>query len=262
MPAEGEMRAPHCELPVITADILERLRQRRPRVHCITNAVAQTYTANVLLAAGAVPSMTTAPREVKAFVARADALLVNLGTFDSERQKAAKLAIAGARKSGTPWVLDPVFIDRSKPRAAFARSLLAARPHALRLNRAEFEALAGKAFDQTNVVSFARRHRTVVGLTGEIDRVADGERLATIANGDALMARVTAMGCAGSALVAACLAVEPDAFVATAAALIAMGVAGELAAARARGPGSFAIEMVDALYNLDRNALTARAKVS
>jgi hydroxyethylthiazole kinase len=102
----------------------------------------------------------------------------------------------------------------------------------------------------------------VVGLTGEIDRVADGERLATIANGDALMARVTAMGCAGSALVASCLAVEPDAFVATAAALIAMGVAGELAAARARGPGSFAIEMVDALYNLDRNALTARAKVS
>jgi hydroxyethylthiazole kinase len=262
MPAEGEMRAPHCELPVITADILERLRQRRPRVHCITNAVAQTYTANVLLAAGAVPSMTTAPREVKAFVARADALLVNLGTFDSERQKAAKLAIAGARKAGTPWVLDPVFIDRSKPRAAFARSLLAARPHALRLNRAEFEALAGKAFDQTNVVSFARRHRTVVGLTGEVDRVADGERLATIANGDALMARVTAMGCAGSALVASCLAVEPDAFVATAAALVAMGVAGELAAARARGPGSFAIEMVDALYNLDRNALTARAKVS
>ena len=52
------------ELPAIAADILERLRQRRPRVHCITNAVAQNFTANMLLAAGAVPSMTIAQKEV------------------------------------------------------------------------------------------------------------------------------------------------------------------------------------------------------
>ena len=54
-----------------------------PRVHCITNAVAQNFTANMLLAAGAVPSMTIAPKEVGRFAARADALLVNLGTFDA-----------------------------------------------------------------------------------------------------------------------------------------------------------------------------------
>src|SRR4051794_41683090 len=84
MPAEGaEMRA---ELPHIAADILTRLRARGPRVHCITNAVAQTFTANTLLAAGAVPSMTLAADEIGAFVARADALLVNLGTFDAERR--------------------------------------------------------------------------------------------------------------------------------------------------------------------------------
>jgi hydroxyethylthiazole kinase len=205
--------------------------------------------------------MTTAPKEVRAFVARADALLVNLGTFDSERQKAALLAIAEARKAHVPWVLDPVFIDRSKPRTAFARSLVAKRPHALRLNRAEFEALAGDTFDPQALAGFARKRRTVMGLTGEIDLVHDGEKQAAIANGHPLMARVTAMGCAGSALVAACLAVEPDPFVATAAALIAMGVAGEMAAERARGPGSFAIEIVDALYNLDRKTLTAKAKV-
>jgi hydroxyethylthiazole kinase len=76
------------------------------------------------------------------------------------------------------------------------------------------------------------------------------------------MARVTAMGCAGSALVGACLAVEPDAFQATAAALILIGVAGELAAARARGPGSFAVEILDAVHGLDRETLIARARVS
>ena len=49
------MRSPRSELPEITADIVERLRQRRPRVHCITNPVAQTFSANVLLAGGAIP---------------------------------------------------------------------------------------------------------------------------------------------------------------------------------------------------------------
>ena len=59
---------------------------------------------------------------------------------------------------------------------------------------------------------FAKARRTVVGLTGEHDFVRDAERLATIANGHPLMARVTAMGCAASALVGAALAVEPDAW--------------------------------------------------
>jgi hydroxyethylthiazole kinase len=262
MPAEGEMRAPQSDLPAITADILERLRERRPRVHCITNAVAQAFTANMLLAVGAVPSMTIAQKEVKAFAARADALLINLGTFDPERQKASLVAIGTANKVGIPWVLDPVFIDRSPPRAAFAKALVAKKPRALRLNRAEFGALSGGKTDDAALARFAKARRTVVGLTGEHDRIHDASRFVTVANGHPLMARVTAMGCAASALVGAALAVEPDAWKATAAALILIGVAGEIAAARALGPGSFAVEILDAMYALDRDTLIARAKVS
>jgi hydroxyethylthiazole kinase len=266
MPAEGEMRAPHSELPAISADILDRLRQRRPRVHCITNAVAQTLTANMLLAAGAVPSMTIARKEVRAFVARADALLINLGTFDPERQSASLDAVTQAVRADIPWVLDPVFIDRSPSRAAFAKALVAKRPRALRLNAAEFAALAGgknrKGTDDATLAHYAKARRTVVGLTGERDRVCDGTRLAVIANGHPLMTRVTALGCAASALVAACHAVEPDAWRATAAGLILIGVAGEIAGERARGPGSFAVEILDAVYGLRPDALLARAKVS
>jgi hydroxyethylthiazole kinase len=255
------MRAPHRELPAISADVLQRLRERRPRVHCITNAVAQNFTANVLLAAGAVPSMTIATGEVKAFVARADALLVNLGTFDVERRKASRLAIAAANKGGIPWVLDPVFIDRSRPRATFAQALMAKAPRAVRLNAAEFRALAGGEPDDRALARCAARWRTVVGLTGEQDFVRDASRLATIGNGHPLMARVTAMGCAGSALLAGCLAIEPDAWHATVAALLIAGVAGEIAAARARGPGSFAGEFLDALYGLEAETLIATARV-
>src|SRR5437588_10014945 len=119
MPAEGaEMRA---ELPHIAADILMRLRARSPRVHCITNSVAQAFTANTLLAAGAVPSMTLSAEEIGAFVARADALLVNLGTLDNERRDATAAALEVVGERRTPWVLDPVFIDRSEPRAAYAK---------------------------------------------------------------------------------------------------------------------------------------------
>ena len=63
MNSVDEMHAP-VELADIAADMLARLRTRAPRVHCITNSVAQQFTANVLLAAGAVPSMTISPEEI------------------------------------------------------------------------------------------------------------------------------------------------------------------------------------------------------
>jgi len=246
----------------MASDILARLRARAPRVHCITNAVAQNFTANVLLAAGCIPSMTLSAEEIGPFVAGAQGLLVNLGTFDRERRQATGIAVETAAAHALPWVLDPVFVDRAPPRAAFARELIGRRPSVVRLNHAEFSALAGHAPSREAVITYTRANQIVVGLSGETDLVTDGERVAAVANGHPLMAKVTAMGCAGSALVTACLAVEPDAFCATAAALVLVGVAGELAAEQAAGPGTFAAAIIDALYNLDGSALIARAKVS
>ena len=244
------------------AALIERLRARSPRVHCITNAVAQNFTANVLLAVGCVPSMTLSTEEIGAFVSRADALLVNLGTFDHERREATAIAVETATRGSLPWVLDPVFIDRSTARAAFARALLASAPKAVRLNAAEFIALSGNEPAGDALTAFARAAKSVIALSGATDLVGDGERLAVIANGHPLMAKVTAMGCAVSALVAACLGVEQDAWLATAAALTIAGVAGELAAEKAAGPGSFAVAFIDALFNLDGPTLIANARVN
>jgi len=255
------MHAP-VELADIAADVLARVRDRAPRVHCITNSVAQTYTANVLLAAGAVPSMTISPEEIAAFVASADVLLVNLGTFDAERREAVDLALGAADAAPMPWVLDPVFIDRSPARAAFARTLLARRPAAVRLNRSEFVPMFGGDASDEAAARAAKDSGTVVALTGDIDVISDGVRRATIRNGHPLMGLVTAMGCAGSALLGAALAVESDAWLAAVAALAALGVAGEIAGANAQGPGSFAAAIIDALHGLDRATLRARMKVS
>ena len=228
-----------CHLADVAADILGRLRARRPRVHCITNAVAQNFTANVLLALGAVPSMTVAPEEVAEFAARADATLVNLGTLDRERRQAAEMAI----------------------QAALAQVLVARRPGAVRLNGEEFSALTGSSPGEHALKRYAIAQRTVIALTGTVDVVTDGSRIVKLENGDALMGRVTAMGCAGAAVASAALAVETDAWLAAAAALLAYAVAGERAAMRARGPGSFAMEFVDALAALDGATLRQRARV-
>src|SRR5262249_53704546 len=121
------MRAPqstaNSDMIEAAAEVLLRVRERRPRGHCVTNTRAQPFPANMLLALGAVPSMTIAAEEIASFVRCSDALLVNLGTLDAERREACDIAIGEV--GTTPWVLDPVFVDRSEHRAAFAKTLLA-----------------------------------------------------------------------------------------------------------------------------------------
>ncbi len=256
------MRALRSDLPDMVADVLARVREKRPRVHSITNAVAQVFTANVLLAFGAIPSMTISVDEIGSFVERADALLVNLGTFDAERRAATDIAIKQAVGKSTPWVLDPVLIDRSPPRADYARAIAKRGPAVVRLNAAEFEALARLPSDDGSVIRYAGERELTVALTGAADLVTDGQHQRRIGNGHEWMTLVTAMGCAESAMVAACLAVEKNSVLAASSALLALGVAGELAAERARGPGTFAAEILDALHGLDKAALVSRARVS
>lgn len=259
------MRAPDhapTQFSDIAADLLTRLRRQHPRVHCVTNAVAQHFTANVLLAIGATPSMTLSPSEVEHFVRGSGALLINLGTLDDERRKSMNLAADAAMAASVPWVLDPVKVDRSAFRADFARALLTRNPRALRLNVGEFEALAGAAAGRDAIQEFAKANAFTVAMTAETDIVSDGGDIVAIDNGHPLMTQVTAMGCAESAVLAACLAVEANPLVAAASALLLFNIAGEIAAERSRGPGSFSIEILDALFNLDAADMRQRAKVT
>jgi len=131
----------------------------------------------------------------------------------------------------------------------------------VRLNGAEFAALTQAAPTEDALERHALEQLSVIALTGAADIVTDGPRMVRIENGDALMGKVTAMGCAGTALVAACLAVEGDAWLATVAALLLLAVAGEQAARRSHGPGSLAVAILDELASLDRTTLLTHARV-
>jgi len=240
--------AMHDEIIESAVQSLGKVRSDRPRVHVLTNFVAMNATANVMLAIGAVPSMTIDEVVIEEFVGSASALVVNLGQLDPWRKVSVPLAIAAANRLDIPWVLDPVKVDRAGKRLAFARMLMDQRPAAIRCNRSEVGVLGGMP-------------EMVLAVTGEIDHVADGDREVDIANGSQLMDRVTAMGCALSAVVGSFLAVEPDRFLATAGAVLAFDVAGEVAAARSGGPGSFARELLDALYQLDAATIRETARL-
>ncbi|HBR2333170.1 TPA: hydroxyethylthiazole kinase [Klebsiella pneumoniae] len=254
--------------PAPVAHLRHLLRAHSPLVHCMTNDVVQTFTANVLLAVGASPAMVIDPREAAQFAAIADALLINVGTLTEDRAVAMRAAVEHARQAGKPWTLDPVAVGALTVRTAFCHELLALQPAAIRGNASEILALAGmsaggRGVDTTDTAAaalpaaqaLARRLATVVAVTGEVDYVTDGEvdyvtdgeRVLSVAGGNPLMTRVVGTGCALSAVVAASAALPGDRLENVAAACGLMKQAGEIAA-RQGGPGSFIPAFLDALY--------------
>jgi hydroxyethylthiazole kinase len=256
------------------ADALAALRDRPPLVQCLTNIVAAGWTANVLLAVGAAPAMVDNPREAGEFAAIAGGVLVNLGTPYDETVAAMHLAVAGAKLAGTPWVLDPVAVGALGWRTDLAQDLLReARPTIVRGNASEILALAGgrggrgvESADSSEAaaevaVLLANQHQTVIAVSGPTDHITDGRRTVRLNNGHPWLTRVTGVGCALGALMAAFAAVVPDAVVAAAAATATLTVAGDSAATRARGPGGFAVTLLDELALIEPDTLVERVRI-
>lgn len=233
------------------AECVDRFRIARPHVHCITNSVAQHFTANVVLAAGGQASMTIAPDEIESFVAMADALLINLGTMDDDRRLASRKAVEAATWYNKPWSLDPVFVQASPPRLKFAQELLSHKPTVVRCNDAEFQALF-REFATHNKITFVR--------TGKLDIVSQAARNISLVNGAEMMDRVTAMGCALNALMIGFAAVEADTMLAAISALSLYNIAGEIAESRSDGPGTFVPHFLDVLASLEPETLAKHVR--
>lgn len=253
---------------------LARVRETSPLVHNITNHVAMNSMANVLLAIGASPAMVHAREEAAEFTALAGALTINIGTLSPHWVEAMEASALAARKTGRPWVLDPVAVGATRYRRETGARLLTLSPDAIRGNASEIIALAGqvgggRGVDSTDPAEaaldaarlLASETAGVVAVTGEVDLITNGRQIARIRGGHPLMPRVTTLGCALTGVVAAFLAGSDNTFEATVAALVCFAVAGELAGEEARGPGSFAVAFLDALYHLDAEALAERARL-
>lgn len=239
---------------------LKLLSHLGPRVQCITNPVAMDFSADILLAVGAQTSMTMGMEEIAEFVTSADSLSVNTGTLDSIRRAAITTAIDAAADYNKPWILDPVSVHASYTRRSFAVDLLEKKPSVIRGNYAEIHALAND--ESPNAPQrLARKTGAVVVQSGETDLITDGTRTLLMTNGDVLQTRVSAMGCASSALIGGFLAVNDDPFDAAVHALLVIGVAAEEAVKLGSGPGSFKMHLLDCIYRLDEETLAQRGRL-
>lgn len=256
--------------------LLTRVREQHPLVHHITNMVVMNDTANLTLAVGASPVMAHALEEVEEMVNLASVLLLNIGTLTPEQIEAMRRAGRRANERGIPIVLDPVGAGATTLRTQSALRLLGElRISTIRGNASEIGTLVGVAAETRGVDSVslsedremvARRAAQVFGctvaMTGVTDVIADGTRVALVANGHPLLAAITGSGCMSTTMIAAFLAVEADAWLATTTALTAFGLAGEMAASKACGPGTFRSHLLDAVAALDESAVAQGQKVS
>ena len=259
-----------------SCDILETIRGQHPLVHNITNYVVMNFTANVLLALGASPVMAHAIEEVEEMVGLANALVINIGTLSQPWIDSMIKAARHAADRRIPIVVDPVGAGATRLRTETARRLINEAPVAvLRGNGSEILAVAGRkgitrgvdsvhgAEDARMVaLDLAKTYGMVVAVTGAEDYVTDGSTTARIANGHALMGRVTGTGCAASAITGAFCAAETDSLAAAIGALVTFGIAGELAARHDPGPGSFQVGLMDALDAIDGAVVRERARVT
>ncbi|MCD7819408.1 MAG: hydroxyethylthiazole kinase [Lachnospiraceae bacterium] len=250
-------------------EMLENVRKKAPRIHCITNYVTMNDCANVLLACGASPIMANDEAETAEITALCDGLTINIGTLSRQAVPAMLAAGKRANELGHPVVLDPVGAGASAFRTETALQLLSEiRFSAIRGNVSEIRALSSGAcgtkgvdaneMDQVTAENldrcaafarvFSEKTGAVVAMTGTIDIVADAARVFLIRNGHPMMSRVTGTGCQLSVLTAAFLAAnheksltlqiqQPDRrsvdvgnqLTAVAAAVCAMGLCGEKA---------------------------------
>ena len=256
-------------------NLFANVRAKSPLVHNITNYVTVNDCANIVLACGASPIMADDAAEVEDITSLCAGLNLNIGTLNSRTIPSMLLAGHTANRLGRPVVLDPVGAGASHLRTETALRLLReVKFTVIRGNISEIRTLAAgsgttkgvdadtadKVTDETldKTVAFAKafaaRTGAVVAVTGAIDIVADGERAFCIRNGHPMMSSITGTGCQLSALTAAFVTANPDQpLEAAAAAVCAMGLAGEIAHSRLSpldGNSTYRNYIIDAIYNM------------
>jgi len=254
---------------------IEKIRETSPLVHNITNYVVMNSTANALLAMGASPVMAHAIEEVDEMTGIASALVINIGTLSESWVNAMFRAVSRAGELGIPVILDPVGAGATSYRTKTCHGLIdAVSPAIIRGNASEIMALVmGKAKTKgvdSSDPSFAafeaakrlnRDTGSIVCVSGEVDYIVGGENVITIENGHPMMARVTGMGCAATALCGAFAAVNPSFPAAAAGAMAVMGIAGEIASESCKGPASLQVGFLDALFRLSGDDLADRVRI-
>jgi len=254
------------------AALLNKVRENKPLVHHITNYVTVNDCANITLAVGASPVMADAAGEAADIAAIARAVVLNIGTLNERSIPSMMIAGKTANAKGIPVVFDPVGAGVSKLRNDTAASITGEiKLSVIRGNISEIKYIAGlnsrtKGVDASDsdlagaggagriAQTLARKFGCVVVISGAVDAVSDGKKTVFVENGHPMLGSLTGTGCMCSSLIGSFCGAAPDEpLAAAAAAMMCMGIAGELAYENAgqRGNGSFRSALHDAISRMD-----------
>lgn len=266
-------------------ECIKNVRNKTPLVHNITNYVTVNDVANVLLACGGSPIMSDEPEDVCDITSICGGLNINIGTLNQRSIEAMFIAGKKANELGHMLLLDPVGAGASALRTNTALKLMQElKFDVIRGNISEIKTLAmgsgttrgvdadvADAVTEENLDSaikfikeFSQKAGCIIAITGAIDLVSDGEKCYVIRNGSPQMGKITGTGCQLSGMITAFLVANPEnKLEAAAAAVCAMGLAGEIGLARMQegeGNSSYRNRIIDAIFNMDEKALDGGAK--
>jgi len=257
-------------------DLFTLVREKHPLVHHITNYVTVNDCANITMCAGGAPVMADAPEEVVEMAGVAGALVLNIGTLNAAQVESMILAGGMANDRKIPVILDPVGAGATGFRTKTAERLLSElKISILKGNAGEIGVLAGSGGNVRGVDShgmsgdpvavareFARAENITVVASGATDIVTDGKRVLLIKNGHPMMGSISGTGCMAASVTGVFAAESSDPVLASAAALAAFGLAGERAAAIARGPFTFKTALFDEMALLTPAELASGFRIS
>ena len=113
-----------------------------------------------------------------------------------------------------------------------------------------------------DIKAFAKELNTIIIVTGPVDYVTDGNKCYMINNGCKEMSAITGTGCMLSGILGCFLTVE-NSVDSAAAAVMSMGIAGEIGASKLKeGEGNATLRtyLIDALFNMSDEELEKSGK--
>lgn len=247
----------------------EKVKQKAPLIHFLTNAISMNDCANVILGLGGKPIMAEHPLEVEEITSASDALAVNLGNISDSRMEAMKRSAQIAYRQQIPWCIDLVGTGCSSLRREYAKNLIkVAHPCVIKGNMSELKAIsmleshacgidAGEKDLVTTthlrenahfLMTLAQETGAVITATGVIDLIATSSECYAVYNGCEMLSKLTGTGCMLGGMIATYLSVGSP-LESSILATHMMGIAGERAAG-AKGNGSFRTYLLDSLYSM------------
>ncbi|MCQ2086187.1 MAG: hydroxyethylthiazole kinase [archaeon] len=246
------------------SDMITVVKNKKPLVLHMTNYVTACDCANVTLCVGGLPIMASEVEDAMDMVKIASALILNIGTPDSELVDSMIKVGKLANDLNIPIVLDPVGIRKGSYRMKLVDDILSdVKISVIKGNGGEISVMTdmngevvgvdtvrGPSDNIFAVKKLAKTTGAVVAMTGETDYVSDGTRVYILSNGNPVMGRIVGTGCMTSSVVGCYIGALGVSVDTVSAALSIFSIAGEMAINNSSGPGMFKSALMDSLNNL------------